>query len=189
MTLRWHDVSASRAHAHVSQGFYVFCCHKCHSKGRRRLLLLVGTERWLLVLFCWKQAVVLMKMSLVLMEMSHVLMETSRCFSENKPSFGLCGRMKCVYLLNMGVSDLLSVCCERKCDTCDSKKAKLQCMCVRTRVWESKFWSINNMLRCIYFVFWEGLFPMPVCAKDRLGLLVFDEWWLLFGGNFQKQRS
>ena len=57
--------------------------------------------------------------------------ENVPCFAENKPLFWLFGRMECGYWLNVGVSDLLSVCCERKCDTCDSKKAKLQCERVR----------------------------------------------------------
>ena len=99
-----------RAHAHVLQWFYVFCCHKCHSKRWKCPMFY-----WKRPMFCWKRAVVLCKVS---------------CrFMENKPSFGLCRWIKCDYLLKESVSSLFSVCWQWRCDTCDSKKTKLQCVC------------------------------------------------------------
>lgn len=167
MTLRWNDVAASRAHAHVSQGFYVFCYHKCHSK------------RWKCPMFCWKCPLFYWKCPMFCWKRAVVLCKMSCRFMENKPSFGLCRWIKCGYLLKMAVSSLFSVCWQWRCDTCDSKKTKLQCVCVRAHARETKFWSLNNMFHCICFVFWEGLSLMPVCAKERLGLFVFVERGLL----------
>ena len=112
-----------------------------------------------------------MEMSDVLLKKSLVLMKTSRRFMENNPSFGLCRRMKCDYLLKASVSGLFSVWLQWDCDTCDSKKSKLQCVCVRAHAREGEFWSLNNTFHCIFQTYGDTLrLRLVVCIGYVMNL-------------------
>ena len=100
-----------------------------------------------------------------------VLCKMTCRFMENNPSFGLCRGINFDYLLKVGVSSLFSVWLQWDCDTCDSKKSKLQCVCVRAHAREDGFWSLNNTFHCIFQTYGDILrLRLVVCIGYVMNL-------------------